>query len=234
LEQIAFSALEERLLGPPSDLLALLTTSKTINFALSPGNNNNLYARIFALKFDTAALSRRLTRRWLTTKSYATELRRRFEALKRIRHCVVDGLMVQYDLWAAFFILLEHDHKNALQLAEWAKAHIFASTVARRWLTGAYGPQFGENVGALVCAILWELMREGQLCKTCVALDGYFDTSSTPAELTEVWRRGIQVLLYTHVVCGYQVCDRSVVTPMMSLTDAIVYFILCLRGVLRR
>lgn len=179
LERIALSAVEERFLGPPSDLLALLTTSKTVNFALSPANNNNLYAKIFALKFDTAAASRRLTSRWLTSRSLATELRLRFAALKRIRNGVINGYTLQYDLWTVFFILLEHDHKNALQLTEWAKARTFADVIAERWLTGGYGPEFGENLGGIVCTILWELVREGQLCKTGATLDDCFDTVNT-------------------------------------------------------
>jgi len=161
LERITLFAVEERLVGPPSDLLALLTTSKTVHFALSPKNNNNLYARIFALKFDTAAASRRLTRRWLTNRSLATELRLRFEALGRIRNGPINGPMLQYDLWTVFFILLDHDHKNALQLTEWARAHTFAQAVAEFWLGGNYGPEFSENSGGLVCTIIWELVREG-------------------------------------------------------------------------
>ena len=162
LERIALLAVEEQLLGPPSDLLALLKTSRALNSALSP-TNNNLYARVFALKFDTAAASRRLTPRWLTSKCLTTELRLRFEALKRIRDSVIDGPMFQRDLWTVFLILLEHDHKNALQLTGWARAHDIAFVVAERWLTGGYEPEFGEDVGGLVCTIIHELVREGQL-----------------------------------------------------------------------
>ena len=175
LERIVLSAAEEQLLGPPSNLLALLTTSRTVNFALSPQKNNNLYAKIFALKFDTAAASRRLTARWLTSRCLAIELRLRFEVLKRIRSGVIDGYMLQFDLWTVFLILLEHDRKNALQLTEWAKAHTFANRVAERWLTGGYGPEFDESLGGLVCTIIWELVREGQLCKSRTTLDDCFD-----------------------------------------------------------
>ena len=45
LERAAFFAVEKRLIGPPSNLLSLFTTSKTINFALLPENNNSLYAK---------------------------------------------------------------------------------------------------------------------------------------------------------------------------------------------
>jgi hypothetical protein len=232
LEQIVLFAIEERLIGPPSDLLALLTTSKTINFALSPQKNSGLCAKIFRLKFDTAAASRRLTPRWLTSKCLATELRLRFEAFQRIRSRVTDGFMLQYDLWTVFLILLEHDRKNALQLTEWAQAHTFAILVAKRWSTNGYRPEFGESLGGLVCTIIWELVREGQLCRSCATPGDYFDTQSTPADLTEVLRRWLRDLLYVQVLCGYRVGGFSVVAPKMSLTNAIVFFVLCLRRVL--
>jgi len=175
LERIVLFAVKERLIGPPSDLLALLTTSKAINFALSPDNNNNLCASIFTLKFDTAAASRRFGPRWLTTRSLAAELRHRFEGLKRIRSGIIDGPMLRDDLWTVFFILLEHDRKNVLQLTEWARAHTFAHSVADRWLNGGYGPGFDEDAGGLVCRIIWELVREGQLHGARTALDDCFD-----------------------------------------------------------
>ena len=197
LERIALFVVGERFLGPPSDLLALLTTSKTINFALSPETNNHLYAEVFALKFDTAAASRRLTQRWLTNKSIAIELRHRFEALKRIRGGVVDGFRLQQDLWTLFFILLEHDHKNALQLTEWARAHTFAYQVAERWLSGGYGPEFDEKAGGVVCTIIWELVREGQLPKTCVVLDGCFDAVDASRAHGTVATEGADHIVYS-------------------------------------
>lgn len=162
LERVVLSAAEEQLPGPPSSLLPLLLTSKAVNFALSPERNNSLYASLFALKFDTAAASRRLTIRWLTSRCLSSELRSRFGALNRIRRGAIDDPMLPYDLWTVFLILLEHDHKNALQLTEWARVHTFVLRVAERWLAGGYGPEFTENVGGLVCRIFWELVREGQ------------------------------------------------------------------------
>jgi hypothetical protein len=175
LERIVLFAAEEPLPGPPSSLLSLLATSKTTNFALSPKRNNDLYAKLFALKFDTAAASRRLTPRWLTSRSLASELRLRFEALNRIRRRDIDSFMLPYDLWTAFLILLEHDHKNIQQLTEWANAHDFASKVLLRWGAGGYDPEFGEKVGGLACRIIWELVREGQSCRTSATPDNYFD-----------------------------------------------------------
>ena len=179
LERIVLSAAEERLPGPPPSLLPLLTTSKTLNFSLSPNNNNGLYHELFVLKFDTDATSRRLNERWLTSKSLSAELRLRFGALNRIRRCNIDNSMVKHDLWIAFIILLEHDQKNARQLKEWAKAHYFALRLVQRWKAGGYDPEFGESVVGLACRIIWELVCEGQLPGAPATLDNYL-THSQP------------------------------------------------------
>ena len=65
-------------------------------------------------------------------------------------------------------------------------------------------------------------------CESSMTLDDCFDTQSTVAELTELWRRRLRDLFYIHVLCGYRVGGFFVVASKMSLTDAIVFFILCL------
>jgi hypothetical protein len=136
-------------------------TSKTMNFVLSPDTNSIIYSRIFALKFDTTAASGRLSGRWRTSRCRTAELLLRFEVLNRIRRGDINSPMLTDDLWTVFLILLEHDHKNAKQLTEWAKVHTFALLVAQRWLADGYAPEFGENVGGVLCRIIWELVREG-------------------------------------------------------------------------
>jgi hypothetical protein len=107
LEHIAFYTVsdESSFLGPPSDLLALcLVTlvSRAINGAISLNNNTHLYALIFRFKFDYAAPVRRLTERWPTTHCLAIELKKRFIALKRIRH---KQEYHQDDLWTSYLML---------------------------------------------------------------------------------------------------------------------------------
>ena len=171
LEEVVLFAAEGPLPGPPLDLLPLLMTSKTINFLLSPNTNNVLYSKLFELKFDTAAASRRLGERWHTSRCRAAEFCLRFEVLNRIRRGDINSPMLPDDLWIVFIILLEHDYKNAQQLTEWARVHTFALRVVERWLNNGYAPGFGESAGGLVCRIIWELVREGQLPKTFAALD---------------------------------------------------------------
>jgi hypothetical protein len=160
LEQVVLFA-EDSLPGPPSNLLPLRMTSKTMNFVLSPDTNSSIYSRIFALKFDTTAVSGRLSGRWRTSRCRTAELLLRFQVLNRLRRGNINSPLLMDDLWTVFLILLEHDHKNAKQLTEWAKVHIFALLVAQRWSADGYAPEFGENVGGVVCRIIWELVREG-------------------------------------------------------------------------
>ena len=59
------------------------------------------------------------------------------------------------------------------------------------------------------------------------------DTQSTLADLTESWRRRLQNLLYTRVLCGYRV--GCLFTSFLSHADcAIAFFVPCLRRVLCR
>jgi hypothetical protein len=101
LENIALFAVTSDPLGPPRELVPLLLANKHLYAALASASNPHLHARIFAAKFDTAALVRRLgpgtsanTGTTATTTStggatratkLAAELRRRCVQLKRLR-----------------------------------------------------------------------------------------------------------------------------------------------------
>lgn len=61
LDHIAFFAATHSIIGPPSDLLSLLTVSRSLHAALERSANPQLYARIFCAKFDVTALNRRYT-----------------------------------------------------------------------------------------------------------------------------------------------------------------------------
>jgi hypothetical protein len=103
LNEIAFLVGTNDPLGPSSDLVALLCTSRTLYTALSPQRNKLLYKRIFEHKFDTAAHSRRLGPRWCEPKCYLAELRKRYLALRQIRQhrLGVDGQEIIDVLWTA-------------------------------------------------------------------------------------------------------------------------------------
>jgi hypothetical protein len=117
LENIALFAVTSDPLGPPRELVPLLLANKHLYAALASASNPHLYARIFAAKFDTAALVRRLgpgtsanttTGTTATTTStgggatkatkLAAELKRRCVQLKRLRTgvgCMIGAFATQ-------------------------------------------------------------------------------------------------------------------------------------------
>jgi hypothetical protein len=90
LENIAFFAATSELLGPPHALVPLLLVNRRLHAALDSASNPHLHARIFAAKFDTAALVRRLGPGPLSgagtrAAKLAKELKRRCVQLGRLR-----------------------------------------------------------------------------------------------------------------------------------------------------
>jgi len=85
LENIAFYAVASNPIGPPRELAPLLLINRRLNAALSSASNPHLHSRIFACKFDSAALVRRLGSGAATARKLAAELRRRCVQLARLR-----------------------------------------------------------------------------------------------------------------------------------------------------
>ncbi|KAG9030534.1 hypothetical protein FRB95_003863 [Tulasnella sp. JGI-2019a] len=128
--------------GPPTDLTNLLLSCKTIHDTLT--SSLCLYARLFRTQFDSAALWRRFPPNWLTTHILVEELKRRWNALKRIRRVAAQwgeaqtrketttlGALemrslntITQDLWMMYLMLLENDGMNEGQL-RWAGAQMF-------------------------------------------------------------------------------------------------------------
>lgn len=86
--------------GPPIGIYTLALVSRHFHDAISIKNNSSLYGRLFRYKFDTQAPIRRLSERWLTTRCLASELIKRFSALKRIRCLQFEA----DDLWTAYLM----------------------------------------------------------------------------------------------------------------------------------
>ncbi|KII89697.1 hypothetical protein PLICRDRAFT_39834 [Plicaturopsis crispa FD-325 SS-3] len=153
-ERVAFHAATDSFHGPPSGLVPLLCTSKALYNMLSFDKNPHLYREIFLYKFDIGAPSRRFSRRWLTSTCLAVELRKRFCAIKRIRHLVVDTDLHLSDLWTAYLMMMESDGKNESQLIEWADIPRFVRRAIHcRMETGAF---LRDSEGmALTLWLLW-------------------------------------------------------------------------------
>jgi hypothetical protein len=102
-ERIAFYAVvsEHTFLGPPSGLCTLSLVSRDIHDAISVKSNSRLYAKLFRFKFDSAAPTRRLSGRWLTSRCLASELIKRFTVLQRIKL----GVDFRHDdLWTCYLM----------------------------------------------------------------------------------------------------------------------------------
>lgn len=130
VEEIAFRACTDPFLGPPAALPALLCLSRRVNAILTVVHNPGFHARIFRAKFDTAAPHRRFlsTNNPLTAVCYALELRRRWTALRRIRHISTVGRLSvcseeeeRADFWMLYLMFIESDGKNYEQLIHWAQ-----------------------------------------------------------------------------------------------------------------
>ncbi|KAI0031790.1 hypothetical protein K488DRAFT_51318 [Vararia minispora EC-137] len=135
MEQIAFYAVQQTQIGPPSDLLSLLLVNRRLESTLSIRATPHLYSRIFALKFDHMSHIRRLGSDRTKVRHLAEELRRRFTVLRRIRDglgCLLgDGQVPSEEdiavlheiLWTAYVMMLESDDINERQLREYAHMH---------------------------------------------------------------------------------------------------------------
>lgn len=166
LENIALFAVTSDPLGPPRELIPLLLVNRRLHAALSSTSNPHFHARIFAAKFDTAALVRRLGPGPATrAPKLAAELRRRCVQLGRLRAqvgCTVDtfaalaggtctgagsgggsglteeGMRALHEmLWTAYLMMLENDGKNERQLREYARLD--------RWLRNFWFAEDGAS-----------------------------------------------------------------------------------------
>lgn len=161
LANIGLYAGTSSFLGPPTDLVALLSASHALYRVLSYTANKHLWAQVFQLKFDIEAVDRRLGERWTTSGCIAAEGRKRFAALKRIRHNVI----AEGDLWTAYLMMLESDGRNQCQLMEWSKLRdylyrvIFYRASTRN---GSSALWFSDTEGtALTIWLLWMISTPG-------------------------------------------------------------------------
>ncbi|KAF8761334.1 mitochondrial carrier family [Rhizoctonia solani] len=128
-----------KMVGPPTELAAMLAVSRRTNSALKVEQNPGLHARIFDVKFDSRAPTRRFQEAGqpLTALSFAHELRRRWIGLKRIRGVSGAGKLSvcseeheREDQWMIYLMFLESDGRNYQQL-HWARVTGYVRTLIR-------------------------------------------------------------------------------------------------------
>ncbi|KAG9086100.1 hypothetical protein FS749_003904 [Ceratobasidium sp. UAMH 11750] len=129
VEHIALDACSTPFLGPPTALPDLLVLNRRTNAALGLQTNPGFLARVFRAKFDSLAPARRFRAAGqpLTAVCYALELRRRFVALRRIRHVASTNRLdacseedERADFWMIYLMFIESDGKNFDQMMRWA------------------------------------------------------------------------------------------------------------------
>ncbi|KAL0945455.1 hypothetical protein HGRIS_000945 [Hohenbuehelia grisea] len=165
VDSIAYFAVTLDLKGPPTIVLNLCLTSKKLNAILNFKNNTYLYARIFRIKFDISAPTRRLSNRWATSTCHAVELTKRFSVLKRIRSRASYSIE---DLWTVYLMLLEGDGRNEIQLFDWAGFSLFLSSVIiKRMIPTSRGgsPSWFSDIHgtSLIVWLLWMSACRGQV-----------------------------------------------------------------------
>ncbi|KLO16537.1 hypothetical protein SCHPADRAFT_887747 [Schizopora paradoxa] len=163
LQHVAFFCAEP-FLGTPASIVPFQLVCRKVYSAVGCRFAPYLYGRIFRMKFDVDAPMRRLGEDQLRSSVLAEELRKRCEALKRIRRLEIAGPNTLSDLWLAYLMFLEHDVKNARQLVEWANIRSFVMHFVRTRLYENSLENRGwplENDGnALAIWIIWHSFDE--------------------------------------------------------------------------
>ncbi|KAF9037364.1 hypothetical protein BDZ89DRAFT_982639 [Hymenopellis radicata] len=180
VEHVAYLVATDTIVGPPIDLISLVSTSRHFYSGLSITKNLNLYANIFTFKFDTGVATRRLGVDKLTQSVLTEELQRRFILLKRIRARTESSLeqcdprkpedrtRLRETLFGAYLLMLENEGKNELHLRaygidDWLNEYWFreqGSSLATSALKADRWPDQNEE-HALAMWLFWFLFKPG-------------------------------------------------------------------------
>ncbi|KAG8988618.1 hypothetical protein FRB94_000566 [Tulasnella sp. JGI-2019a] len=187
LQRVALCvATENNVLGPPSGLLPLLTSSSQLYAALNVHDHPHLYAEIFRHYFDTEAIRRRFPTKQLTAQVLSIELRRRWTCLTRIRHMAepANQLLWSYeyhdygideareDLMTAYLMLMESDGLNAIHLLWYAQIDLFLEAyLQHRLLPIHFEPEMPPE-SEETSLFLWVMWLMSDYRKTLLRADG--------------------------------------------------------------
>lgn len=147
-------------LGPPSSILPLTVTNRTLYQKLSLNENSALLADIFRIKFDTSVIKRRFRECNLTSTNLAVELKKRCLVLRRIRSGLLSERTTVDDLWEAYLMLLENVRWNEMQLMDWARLPSFLVAYLEANKNDGNLDSMGK---ALAVSLLWMTSTAGML-----------------------------------------------------------------------
>ncbi|KAI0290016.1 hypothetical protein BC826DRAFT_1106655 [Russula brevipes] len=160
---VIYSLDDEPPSSPPRSLLPLMLTCRCFYNLLHPSNNSRLYRRIFARKFDTAALSRRFVPSSIDASHFYPELRRRFPALRCIKRGDIHHPHLQEALLVAYIMVLEDDALNYGQLLDACLPALLDKYIAERLYRGHNVWPIEDTCNALAVALFWHMTSQGAL-----------------------------------------------------------------------
>ncbi|KAF7976205.1 hypothetical protein HWV62_7390 [Athelia sp. TMB] len=170
LENIALEVTELDPYGPPSGLVSLLCTCKHINNLLAFRNTPDFYSRVFRSRFDVAAPKRRFGAIAVRSSNLSKQLQIYCTTLRDIKRGDIYAENVHNVLRTAFFLALESDGKNAIQLQMAGLGDFVDRFVRQRLndnanLSDGWSPE--SSVNAIALWLLWfTTTREGLLGET--------------------------------------------------------------------
>ncbi|THH19371.1 hypothetical protein EW146_g1793 [Bondarzewia mesenterica] len=155
-EHIAFQMVFLDPTGRPSALLPLLSTCSFLHNTLRFHHNKSLYARIFSCMFDPDAARRRFGDRAVRTSNLASQLRLYWETLKHIRGGDIHSPQNVDYFWIAFFMLMENDGRNAVQLRQAGLGPFVENFVrSRLWEDAENGWPTESPINSLALWLMW-------------------------------------------------------------------------------
>ncbi|KZT22997.1 hypothetical protein NEOLEDRAFT_1137074 [Neolentinus lepideus HHB14362 ss-1] len=131
VENLAVCMADLTPVGPPVNLVSLALASRAYYNTLRDKCFPVVFARLFQRGFAMSALRRRLGS--LSESDIATELPRRFTSLKIIRRGAMDDPGLRDALMRAYFMLLEDDGENTVQIA-WCNLSETVKSILRQSL----------------------------------------------------------------------------------------------------
>ncbi|CAE6506074.1 unnamed protein product [Rhizoctonia solani] len=171
IQHIAIAGCGLTLEGPPSALAALMPVNRAVHRVLCAQYNPALHARIFSVKFDSCAPTRRFFDAGdpLTARNFANELPRRWICLKRIFEVSIGGMQLvcseenkREDMWLIFLMLIESDGRNYQQLM-WANLPGYLRVVLQELIPSSDPGYFEESTTRTLG--LWLMWSMTNVCK---------------------------------------------------------------------
>ena len=148
--------------GRLSALIPLLSTCKFLHHNLCFDNNKALYARIFDGMFDPDAAHRRMGDKAIRSRNLASQLRLYCEALNRIRLGDIHSPFLINDFWTAYFMCVENDGRNIVQLRKAGMPQLVERFVSERlWENPVNGWPVESPINSLALWILWCMTTPG-------------------------------------------------------------------------